>query len=82
MNQRLPTMFSDSPHWRIRPPEAPKKDIRSPDCLSAPRILQYEIFIKLLSLINVSHRCSWASTMGQIVPREPSMRVHLAFRGL
>ena len=82
MNQRLPTVFLDSQHRRIRPPEAPKKDIRSPDCLSALWILQYEIFIKLLSLINVSRRCSWAPTMGQIVPREPSMRAHLSCRGL
>ena len=82
MNQRLPTVFLNTQSWRIRPPEAPKKDIRSPDVPGALWILQCEIFITLFALISVSRRCSWAPNMGQIVLREPSMRAHLTFRGL
>ena len=81
-NQRLPTVFLNTQHWQIRPPQAPKKDTRSPNFPCALRILQYEIFIKRLTLIGVSRRCPWASNMGQIVLRKPSMRAHLSFRGL
>ena len=82
MNQRLPAVFLNTQHWRIRPPEAPKKDIQSPDVPGALWILQCEIFIELFMLISVSRCCPWASNMGQIVLREPTMRAHLAFRNI